>query len=498
MASLLKENNDTVRWGIIGAGAVCEVKSGPAFYKCDKSKLIAICRRSEQEGKDFCARHNVPKYYSNVDDILNDNEINAIYISTPPSTHHEIAMKCLAKNLPTYVEKPLGRNYTETLDIVNKFKQKKLPLFVAYYRRSQSKFLHAKKLIENGEIGAITSVSYVMLRPQKQMFINGEVSKAKGNLPWRYIAKESGGGLIMDIGCHTLDIIDFMCGEISNVNGIATRIDNKTNKEKDSNEYYYDVEDQVSLSGNFKNGALLNCLWCFNGMKGIYDDTITIRGTTGEITMSTFQPTPLNVMKISGNDQIVEKLDLPPPEHAQQPLIQSICNCLIGKNEINDVVNISTGENAMRVAFILDLALKNYYGNRNNDFWNNKLLWPGLGNNKNNNNNNSVSATPIRQAFVMTVNEGQREEYERRHRPIWPELEEVLKAHGVVTYSIYYMKSTNQLFAYAEIEDLERWSAVAKTEVCQKWWVFMGDIMPSNEDHSPVSETLEEVFHIEQ
>ena len=93
------------------------------------------------------------------------------------------------------------------------------------------------------------------------MFINGEVSKAKGNLPWRYIAKESGGGLIMDIGCHTLDIIDFMCGEISNVNGIATRIDNKTNKEKDSNEYYYDVEDQVSLSGNFKNGALLNCLW---------------------------------------------------------------------------------------------------------------------------------------------------------------------------------------------------------------------------------------------
>ena len=126
----------------------------------------------------------------------------------------------------------------------------------------------------------------------------------------------------MDIGFHTLDIIDFMCCEISNVNGIATRIDNKTNKEKDSNEYYYDVEDQVSLSGNFKNGALLNCLWCFNGMKGIYDDTITIRGTTGEITMSTFQPTPLNVMKISGNDQIVETLDLPPPEHAQQPLIQ--------------------------------------------------------------------------------------------------------------------------------------------------------------------------------
>ena len=94
----------------------------------------------------------------------------------------------------------------------------------------------------------------------------------------------------------------------------------------------------------------------------------------------------------------------------------------------------------------------------------------------------------------MTVNEGQREEYERRHRPIWPELEEVLKAHGVVTYSIYYMKSTNQLFAYAEIEDLERWSAVAKTKYARNVGIYR-DIMPSNEDHSPVSETLEEVFH---
>ena len=136
-----------------------------------------------------------------------------------------------------------------------------------------------------------------------------------------------------------------------------------------------------------------------------------------------------------------------------------------------------------------------HYGNRNG-FWNNKSLWPGLLTAGTKSGTPTVTSFPIRQAFVMSVNEGQREEYERRHRPIWPELEAVLKEHGVLTYSIFYLKSTNQLFAYAEIEDLDRWSSVAKTEVCQKWWKYMGDIMPSNEDHSPVAETLEEVFHI--
>eukprot|EP00943_MAST-04B_sp_MAST-4B-sp1_P000343 g343.t1 len=494
MASLLKGEESIVRWGIIGCGSVCEVKSGPGFYKCKNSKLVAVCRRNEEKGKDFAKRHNVPKYYSTADEILNDKEVNAIYISTPPSTHHEIAMKCLAKNLPTYIEKPLGRNYSETLDIVNKFKMKNVPLFVAYYRRGQDKFIEARKRIQSGEIGTITSVSYVMLRPQKPMFTTGKVSKTKNNLPWRYVAKESGGGLIMDVGCHTLDIIDFMCGEITNVNGIASRIDNANNKSETNNKYYYDVEDQVSLSGTFKNGALLNCLWCFVGAPGVYDDTITIRGTKGKMSLSTFQPTTLDITKVTTGEKI--QLDLPPPEHAQQPLIQSICNCLTGERNLKDVVNISTGENALRCALILDKALENYYGNRNNGFWNNKSLWPGLLTAGTKSGTPTVTSFPIRQAFVMSVNEGQREEYERRHRPIWPELEAVLKEHGVLTYSIFYLKSTNQLFAYAEIEDLDRWSSVAKTEVCQKWWKYMGDIMPSNEDHSPVAETLEEVFHI--
>jgi L-rhamnose mutarotase len=102
----------------------------------------------------------------------------------------------------------------------------------------------------------------------------------------------------------------------------------------------------------------------------------------------------------------------------------------------------------------------------------------------------------IRKAFVMSVDAGKEAEYARRHQPIWPELEAVLKAHGVHNYSIFLHPETRQLFAYVEIEDEARWAAIAQTEVCRRWWKHMGDVMPSNADHSPVAVGLTEVFHL--
>jgi L-rhamnose mutarotase len=103
----------------------------------------------------------------------------------------------------------------------------------------------------------------------------------------------------------------------------------------------------------------------------------------------------------------------------------------------------------------------------------------------------------IRRAFRMSVHPGQQAEYRRRHNPIWRELEETLVRHGVRTYSIYLDPDTNDLFAYAEIESEERWNAIASTDVCQRWWRHMADIMPSNADASPVARDLSEVFHID-
>jgi L-rhamnose mutarotase len=103
----------------------------------------------------------------------------------------------------------------------------------------------------------------------------------------------------------------------------------------------------------------------------------------------------------------------------------------------------------------------------------------------------------IRKAFRMSVNDGRYEEYERRHNPIWRELEDTLVAHGVLNYSIFLDLATGDLFAFAEIESEERWAAIASTDVCRRWWRHMRELMPSNPDDSPVSRELKEVFHLE-
>ena len=103
----------------------------------------------------------------------------------------------------------------------------------------------------------------------------------------------------------------------------------------------------------------------------------------------------------------------------------------------------------------------------------------------------------IRKAFVMMLRPGCQEEYERRHNPIWPELQVILKEHGVSNYSIYLNRATDQLFAYAEIESEDRWQQIAQTNACRRWWAHMRDLMLTNLDYSPLASELDEVFHLD-
>ena len=101
----------------------------------------------------------------------------------------------------------------------------------------------------------------------------------------------------------------------------------------------------------------------------------------------------------------------------------------------------------------------------------------------------------VRKAFVLSVIRGLEAEYVRRHNPIWAELAQALKAHGVVSYSIFLHPATCQLFAYVEVVDESRWDDIATTPVCRRWWRYMADLMPCHEDDSPQSVNLREVFH---
>ena len=103
----------------------------------------------------------------------------------------------------------------------------------------------------------------------------------------------------------------------------------------------------------------------------------------------------------------------------------------------------------------------------------------------------------IRKAFKMAVAPDKHQEYERRHNPIWAQLADTMRRYGIHNFSIYLDEETSTLFAYVEIENEEEWNAMAKTEIQQRWWRYMKDIMPTNPDNSPITKTLKEVFHQE-
>jgi len=103
----------------------------------------------------------------------------------------------------------------------------------------------------------------------------------------------------------------------------------------------------------------------------------------------------------------------------------------------------------------------------------------------------------IRKAFLMSVNPDAHAEYEKRHRPIWDDLAQILKRNGVANYSIFLDEETSQLFGYVEIESEELWNSIAETDECRRWWAYMRDVMPTNDDNSPVSRELKEVFHLD-
>ncbi|MDP3181009.1 MAG: Gfo/Idh/MocA family oxidoreductase, partial [Bacteroidota bacterium] len=125
-----------VNWGIIGCGNVTELKSGPAFNKVEDSKLVAVMRRNAALAKDYAKRHGVPKWYSDASQLINDPDVNAVYIATPPDTHAFYAIAAMRAGKPVYVEKPMARNYQECQEMIRVSEETGMPLFVAYYRRS--------------------------------------------------------------------------------------------------------------------------------------------------------------------------------------------------------------------------------------------------------------------------------------------------------------------------------------------------------------------------
>lgn len=338
----------TIRWGIIGCGDVCEVKSGPGFQQAEGSELVAVMRRNGRLAQDFARRHGVSKWYDDVDVLINDGEVDAVYIATPPGSHVELAQKVARAGKPCYIEKPMARNAAECQAIIDAFNARRVPLFVGYYRRALPRFVTVKDLIDTGEIGKVERVNYIHNEPTEEL--------DSSNLPWRLQAEQSGGGLLLDVGCHAIDIIDYLTGPMNWIRATAER-----------RNAAYDVEDFVTFRWRTKEGVIGNAEWDFNADES--KNLITIQGDDGEIAVSCFGDDPIVVTK-DGEETTFEA---PNPTHIQQPLIQQIVNELSGRGKC-----ASTGESALRCSEVMDKALKHYYDGREDNFWERPASWPGV------------------------------------------------------------------------------------------------------------------------
>lgn len=322
-----------VKWGIIGCGNVCEVKSGPAFYKCNNSSLVAVMRRDREKAIDYAIRHNVSKYYSHVEELINDPEIDIIYVATPPESHEALAIQVMKAGKPVYVEKPMAATYQQCKNMLlaaEKYNQK---IFVAYYRRALPYFLKIKELIVNKAIGKLQIVKGEFFRPPYPTDLNSCTHT------WRLNKKIAGGGYFYDVASHTIDILMFLLGNINKANGI-----------RGNTAGFYEVEDTVSASFLFESGVIGTGIWSYVSSEEERKDTITIIGDKGSITFSTFAFTDI-ILK--GKNQI-EKFNFPRPEHIQMYLIQSIINEIEGNG-----ISPSNGKTASETNRIMEEIFKN-------------------------------------------------------------------------------------------------------------------------------------------
>lgn len=318
-----------IRWGIIGCGDVTEVKSGPAFQQVEGFQIVAVMRRNLEKARDYAERHGVKKFYNDADALINDAEVDAVYIATPPDSHMQYALKVAAANKVCCIEKPMTPGYRDSLMVYETFRNKDIPLFVAYYRRSMPRFESIKVQLDNGEIGEIRHINWsLMKRPSKI-----DLSKAHN---WRTDPVVAPGGYFDDLASHGLDLFTHFLGNISKVSGISLH-QQKLYGAKDAFAAHWLHESGVSGTGSWNFGCDQNL------------DRVEIFGSKGTIEFSIFDDNPVVLIQ-NGQKQ---EFFFENHKNIQLHHVENMKRELLGENYNHP----STGRTALHTSWVMSQIL---------------------------------------------------------------------------------------------------------------------------------------------
>jgi 1,5-anhydro-D-fructose reductase (1,5-anhydro-D-mannitol-forming) len=318
-------NSTVIRWGILGCGDVTEIKSGPAFQKTEGFKIEAVMRRNAAKAADYAKRHGINKYYTDADDLINDPEIDAVYIATPPDTHKYYGLKVALAGKICCIEKPMSPSYQDSLAIYESFKEKSVPLFVSYYRRSLPRFLQIKKWIDSKRIGEVRHIRWHLSKPTTKQDLSD-------NYNWRTDVKIATAGYFDDLASHGLDLFVFLLGNIKEASGVSL-----------NQQGLYSAKDAVSASWLHESGITGSGSWNFGS--SIREDIVEIYGSKGKIIFSVFQDIPV----VLTNDEGETKLTIEHPENIQLYHVQKMHESLTSNS-----VHPSDGNTATHTSWVMD------------------------------------------------------------------------------------------------------------------------------------------------
>ncbi|MBV3400350.1 Gfo/Idh/MocA family oxidoreductase [Prevotella copri] len=321
-----------INWGFIGCGEVTEKKSGPAFNEVEGSQVVAVMSRSENKARSYAERHHIRKWYTDAQELIDDPDVNAIYIATPPSSHATFAIMAMRAGKPVYIEKPLAASYNDCIRINRISEQTGVPCFVAYYRRYLPYFQKVKEIIENGTIGKVINVQIRFSVPPRDLDYKNEKE-----LPWRLQPDIAGGGYFYDLAPHQIDLLQNIFGVITRAHGYPA-----------NRAHLYKAEDTVSACFFFENGVTGSGSWCFVGHESAKEDCIEVIGDKGSLSFSVFTYEPIVLITSEGKQSIT----VPNPSYVQLPMIKHVIEHLQGIGHC-DCTSIS----ATPVNWVLDRVL---------------------------------------------------------------------------------------------------------------------------------------------
>ena len=321
-----------LKWGFIGCGEVVEKKSGPAFSEVEGSQVTAVMSRTEQHARTYAVMHGIPRWYTDAQELIDDPDVNAVYVATPPSSHATYAIMAMKAGKPVYVEKPLAASYEDCARVNRISEQTGVPCFVAYYRRYLPYFLKVKDILDRQVIGKILNVQVRFAVPPRQLDYTHP-----DTLPWRLQPEIAGGGYFYDLAPHQLDLLQYFFGVILEARGICA------NRGK-----LYTAEDSLSACFRFENDLPGSGSWCFVAHESAREDCIEVMGDKGRLTFSVFDYAPIQLYTSSG----VESITVPNPPYVQFPIVKSVIEHLQGLGVCN-----CTSVSATPVNWVLDRVL---------------------------------------------------------------------------------------------------------------------------------------------